>query len=151
MRASTLRVDYFWKRGEIRRDELLPGVGMHAALRGVEEPQRMLGHELRMHVAEGVGVFDWMSFGIGAHGGGDEMQERVGGRLVVAAGWVLGDVVARVICLDAGAHSPQRFVEGMSREIGVGDAHVGAVGPLIERKGERFELAEKLAVVHFDR
>ena len=81
----------------------------------------MAGHELRVHVAELVGGFYGMGVAVSPQGGGDEMQECVGGGLVVAAEGAFGHLVFGVVGFDAGTHALQRFGKWIPPQVEIGD------------------------------
>jgi len=111
-------------------------------MRGVKESENVFGHHLRVHIAKLIGGSHRMGVFVRPHYGGDQMQEGDGCRLVVAAGYALWDVIGGVVAFDAGADSGEGFIEWIFLQVQIGDLHMGAVGPLIERQGDILKLSQ---------
>src|ERR1700722_16572485 len=67
---------------------------------------------------------------------------------MIAARRQVGDVVGGVVSANTSAELAAGGGETEPHQINIGQLHVGAMMPLIERKGARFKLAHKLVVVH---
>ena len=101
-----------------------------------------------MRVTKRVGRWRGHRLAIGGDCRGDEMQKRVRGGFVVAAGGAFGDLIGGVVGFDAFTQKRKCFIEWVGEEIKIGNFHVRAVGPLRKGKGEILELFEEQCVVH---